>query len=79
MLQEYFEGLRKDAASGIDKVTKEEYSMELEANLSALVGRLNKMSYIPKAGSDKKRRLAILSLEDKLVQALFNPTYPYKV
>lgn len=78
LLRECFEGLRKDAASGIDKVTKEEYGTELEANLSALVGRLHKMSYIPqpvrrvyipKAGSEKLRPLGIPSLEDKLVQA----------
>lgn len=78
LLRECFEGLRKDAASGIDKVTKEEYGKELAANLTALVGRLHKMSYIPqpvrrvyipKAGSAKQRPLGIPSLEDKLVQA----------
>lgn len=78
LLRECFEGLRKDAASGIDKVTKEEYGKELGANLTALVGRLHTMSYIPqpvrrvyipKAGSAKQRPLGIPALEDKLVQS----------
>jgi group II intron reverse transcriptase/maturase len=78
LLRECFEGLRKDAASGIDKVTKEEYGKDLSANLTGLVGRLHAMSYIPqpvrrvyipKAGSSKLRPLGIPSLEDKLVQA----------
>lgn len=73
-----FEGLRKDAASGIDRITKEEYGKDLEANLTALVERLHKMSYIPhpvrrvyipKPGSTKQRPLGIPALEDKLVQA----------
>ena len=78
LLWECFEGLRKDAASGIDKVTKEEYGKDLAANLATLVGRLHKMSYIPqpvrrvyipKPGSTKQRPLGIPALEDKLVQA----------
>lgn len=78
LLRGCFEGLRKDAASGIDKVTKEEYGKELSANLTALVGRLHSMSYIPqparrvyipKPGSTKQRPLGIPALEDKLVQA----------
>ncbi len=78
LLRECFEGLRKDAASGIDQVTKEEYGKDLAANLTALVGRLHKMSYIPqpvrrayipKPGSTKQRPLGIPALEDKLVQA----------
>jgi len=47
LLRGCFEGLRKDAASGIDRVTKEEYGRDLEANLTALVERLHRMSYIP--------------------------------
>ncbi len=78
LLRECFERLRKDAASGIDKITKEEYGKDLAANLASLVGRLHKMSYIPqparrvyipKPGSTKQRPLGIPSLEDKLVQA----------
>jgi len=78
MLRECFRRLRKDAAVGIDKVTKEDYAVNLEENLAVLVEKLHKMSYIPlpvrrvyipKAGSKKKRPLGIPGLEDKLVQA----------
>ena len=78
LMQECFAGLRKDAAAGIDEVTKEEYGSNLEANLADLVGRLHKMSYIPqpvrrvyipKPGSTKQRPLGIPAIEDKLVQA----------
>ena len=47
LLRGCFEGLRKNAASGIDRVTKEEYEKDLEANLTRLVERLHRMSYIP--------------------------------
>lgn len=78
LLRGCFEGLRKDAASGIDRITKEEYGKSLDANLRTLVERLHKMSYIPqpvrrvyipKPGSTKQRPLGIPALEDKLVQA----------
>ncbi len=69
LLRGCFEGLRKDAASGIDRVTKEEYEKDLEANLTRLVERLHKMSYIPQPGSTKQRPLGIPALEDKLVQS----------
>ena len=73
-----FEGLRSNAASGIDGVTKAQYAEDLEENLGDLVGRLHRMAYIPqpvervyipKPGSEKKRPLGIPALEDKLVQA----------
>ena len=73
-----FEGLRTDAASGIDGVTKEQYADNLEENLRELVDRLHRMAYIPqpvervyipKPGSAKQRPLGIPALEDKLVQA----------
>lgn len=78
LLRGCFEGLRKDAASGIDRITKEDYGKDLEANLTELVERLHKMSYIPqpvrrvyipKPGSTKQRPLGVPALEDKLVQA----------
>ena len=78
MLRECFWRLRKDAAAGIDKVTKEAYKENLEENLTALVEKLHRMSYIllpvrrvyiPKPGSNKERPLGIPALEDKLVQA----------
>ncbi len=78
LLRGCFKGLRKDAAAGIDKMTKDEYAENLDANLSDLIGRLHRMAYkpqpvrrkyIPKPGSTKQRPLGIPSFEDKLVQA----------
>ena len=78
LLRGCFEGLRKDAASGIDGVTKEEYGNDLEANLAVLVEKLHRMSYIPqpvrrvyipKPGSTRQRPLGIPALEEKLVQS----------
>jgi group II intron reverse transcriptase/maturase len=68
--------LRKDAASGVDGVTFQEYEKDLEANLTDLVGRLKRKAYrarlvrrkyIPK-GPGKFRPLGIPVLEDKLLQ-----------
>jgi group II intron reverse transcriptase/maturase len=78
LLRECFQRLNKDAAAGIDKVTKEKYVENLDANLSELIGRLHRMAYIPqpvrrkyipKPGSAKQRPLGIPCFEDKLVQA----------
>ena len=71
-----FYRLRKDAASGVDGVSFEEYEKDLAANLADLEGRLRRKAYrarlvrrkyIPK-GNGKLRPLGILVLEDKLVQ-----------
>ena len=78
LLRECFKRLRKDAAAGIDNVTKEMYAENLDANLSNLTERLHQMAYIPqpvrrkyipKPGSAKQRPLGITCFEDKLVQA----------
>jgi len=78
LLRECFKGLRSEAAAGIDKMTKEMYAENLEANLSKLIDRLHRMAYkpqpvrrkyIPKPGSTKQRPLGIPCFEDKLVQA----------
>jgi group II intron reverse transcriptase/maturase len=78
LLRGCFKRLRKDAAAGIDKMTKDQYAENLEANLSNLVERLHRMvyipqpvrrKYIPKPGSTKQRPLGIPCFEDKLVQA----------
>jgi len=70
--------LRKDAAAGIDQMTKEKYAENLDANLTDLADRLQRMAYIPqpvrrkyipKPGSTKQRPLGIPCFEDKLVQA----------
>jgi group II intron reverse transcriptase/maturase len=69
----------KGKATGIDGVTKEEYGLELDVNIEALMKKLKAFSYrpqavrrtyIPKAGSDKLRPLGIPSYEDKLVQGV---------
>jgi group II intron reverse transcriptase/maturase len=68
--------IRKEAAVGVDGITKEEYGQQLEGNLRALHERLKTMRYrhqpirrvhIPKAGG-KTRPIGISSLEDKIVQ-----------
>ncbi len=78
LLRGCFKGLRKDAAAGIDKMTKDMYAENLDANLSDLIERLQRMAYIPqpvrrkyipKPGSTKQRPLGIPCFEDKLVQA----------
>src|SRR3989304_4752534 len=77
-LRECFKRLRKDAAAGIDKMTKEKYAENLDSNLSNRTEGLPRMAYrpqpvrrkyIPKPGSDKQRPLGIPCFEDKLVQA----------
>lgn len=75
-LIECFHLLRKDAATGVDKVDYAEYASELESNISDLVSRLKagsyharlvKRVYIPK-GPSGKRPLGLPVIEDKLLQ-----------
>ena len=70
---------QKSEATGIDNVGKEAYGENLEANIDDLLKRMKEFSYrpqavrrtyIPKAGSDKKRPLGIPAYEDKLVQGV---------
>ncbi|MFZ5631751.1 MAG: group II intron reverse transcriptase/maturase [Bacillota bacterium] len=70
---------QKGKATGIDGVGKEAYGENLEANIDDLLTRMKAFSYrpqavrrtyIPKAGSDKKRPLGIPAYEDKLVQGV---------
>jgi retron-type reverse transcriptase len=74
LLRGCFKRLRKDAAAGIDKMTKDMSAENLEDNPSKLVGRLHRMAYLPQAvrrkyiakpGSAKQRPLGIPCLEDK--------------
>jgi RNA-directed DNA polymerase len=69
--------LSANKASGVDEVTKEEYSKNLEENIEKLVERLKKHSYkpqpvrriyIPKDYGKEKRPLGIPAYEDKIVQ-----------
>ena len=75
-LRKCFYELKKDSASGVDKVTYQDYESNLESNLIDLVKRLKQHSYkpqpvrrvfIPKANG-KMRPLGIPAIEDKIVQ-----------
>jgi len=68
--------MRKDAAVGVDGVTKEQYGQDLEQNLRDLHERMKAKRYrhqpirrvhIPKEGG-KTRPIGISAFEDKLVQ-----------
>lgn len=76
-LKESFQRLARDAAPGIDRVTKDMYAEQLDENLADVVDRLKRRAYQPqmvrrkyiaKDGSSKMRPLGIPVTEDKLVQ-----------
>jgi group II intron reverse transcriptase/maturase len=75
-LERAYRRSRKDAAVGVDGVTKEQYGQDLEANLQDLHARMKVKRYrhqpirrvhIPKEGG-KTRPIGISAFEDKLVQ-----------
>jgi group II intron reverse transcriptase/maturase len=75
-LRRAYHRIRKDAAVGVDGVTKEQYGEGLERNVADLHGRMKAMRYrhqpvrrvhIPK-DKGKTRPIAISSVEDKIVQ-----------
>ena len=75
-LERAYHRMRKDAAVGVDGITKEEYGQALETNLQGLHERLKSKRYrhqpirrvhIPK-GQGKTRPIGISAFEDKLVQ-----------
>jgi len=75
-LQRAYDRLRKDAAVGVDGMTKEQYGQDLEDRLRDLHARLRSKRYrhqpirrvhIPK-GQGKTRPIGISAFEDKLVQ-----------
>jgi group II intron reverse transcriptase/maturase len=75
-LRRAYDRIRREAAVGVDGITKEEYGRHLEENLRGLHERLKSMRYrhrpirrvhIPKANG-KTRPIGISSVEDKIVQ-----------
>jgi group II intron reverse transcriptase/maturase len=75
-LERAYHRMRKDAAVGVDGVTKEQYGQDLERNLQDLHARMKAKRYrhqpirrvhIPKEGG-KTRPIGISAFEDKLVQ-----------
>jgi len=75
-LRRAFDRIRKDAAVGVDGITKEQYEQHLEDNLKALHERMKAGRYrhqairrvhIPKAPG-KTRPIGISCIEDKIVQ-----------
>lgn len=91
LLKECFDELDGNKATGLDKITKDMYFMNLDENLNNLVNRLKTKSYrpsparkvnIPKVNG-KLRGLAIANFEDKIVQlalkklveAIFEPKF----
>ncbi len=76
-LREAFCRTRKDGATGVDGQTAEEYAMDLERNLQALLDRFKSGTYrappvrrvhIPKGDGKKTRPIGIPTFEDKLLQ-----------
>jgi group II intron reverse transcriptase/maturase len=76
LMKEAYRRIRKDAAVGVDGVTKEQYGAQLEDNLRRLHTRMREGRYrhqpirrvhIPKAPG-KTRPIGISTIEDKVVQ-----------
>lgn len=77
VLKEIHKAIDDEKATGIDKVTKQDYEQNLEENLQKLVQRMRngsykpqpvKRVYIPKDVKGKYRPLGISCYEDKLVE-----------
>lgn len=77
MLKDSWQFIRKNAASGVDRVSAKEYELNLDENIHQLVEDLKRKRYraklvrrvlIPK-GNGKTRPLGIPATQDKLLQA----------
>jgi RNA-directed DNA polymerase len=75
-LKECWRDIRKEAASGVDRISAQDYERHLDENIHNLVERLKRKQYraklvrrqyIPK-GDGKLRPLGIPAVEDKLLQ-----------
>jgi group II intron reverse transcriptase/maturase len=78
LLTRAFRRVRKDAAVGVDGISKEQYGQALESNLKDLHERLRTKRYrhqpirrvhIPKEQGRKTRPIGISTIEDKVVQS----------
>src|SRR5262245_38638020 len=76
LLREAFFALKRDAAPGVDGMTRQTYEADLDLNLTDLASRVHRgayralpsrRTYIPKADG-RQRPLAVAALEDKIVQ-----------
>ena len=76
-LQEAFERTRKNAATGIDGQTADDYQKHLRVNLEGLKERAKSGTYrappvrrvhIPKPGSEETRPIGVPTFEDKVLQ-----------
>lgn len=76
LLKQAYQRLQRNAASGVDGVTWDEYGARLDERLLDLENRIHRGSYHPQPvrrvhipkGDGKMRPLGIPSLEDKIVQ-----------
>jgi len=77
LLRQCHEEMDGKKATGVDKVTKDEYGANLEENLGKLVGQLKNKNYKPQPSlrvyipkvNGKMRPLGMAAYEDKLVQS----------
>lgn len=88
LLRESHRQLRREAATGVDGKSKDEYGQDIERRLPELIAEIKtgsyralpaRRGYIPKPGKDEKRPLGIPAIEDKTVQkattAILEPIY----
>lgn len=77
-MHEAFERTRKGGATGVDRVTADEYAKNLEVNLQSLLNRAKsgdryrappvRRVHIPKGDGSKTRPIGIPTFEDKVLQ-----------